>query len=227
MAKLKDVYDFLEESGKGEFVNVVKGELSEITTLSQKKGEYKNKFEESQKTLESFNPFMKIINNEKLTVESIADMIKKSRDGESDLDAFRRELDSYKNQVSDLTKTLSDRDKKLKETEREKNNATLKDIFSKELGSIIPKIRDNELSAYINRGDIMYDSEGKAVGKIDGVLYEPKQFAEKYIAANPEFVAKVGGAGSESGNTFTGKTKDWGDSSSNNLIGEGLTARGL
>ena len=227
MAKLKDVYDFLEESGKADMVDVLKGELSEIGVLSKKKGELKNQLDEANKTIESMNPFMKLINDEKLDADGLSGLIKKSREGETEIDTFRRELESYKNQVNDLTNTLKDRDTKLKETEREKNQATLKDIFSKELGSIIPKIRDNELSAYISRGDIMYDSENKAVGKIDGVLYEPKQFAEKYIAANPEFVSKVDGAGSKSGNNFTGKTKDWEGSTANNLIGEGLAARGL
>lgn len=204
----RELYDFLEESGKKDYVDIIKGELKEGVENAGKFRDAKRELEEANKFIEGIKPFSELIQKENLTTEAISDMLNKSREGESELDVFRRELESYKNQVSTLTKTLEERDSKLTEAQVKERENELKGIFSKVLDPINSLTRDIFIENSISKKSIMFDSENKPVGEIDGVYYEPKQFAEKFMSANPDLVTKKGGANSNPGNKDGKQTAD-------------------
>ena len=196
----KELYDFLEENGKADYVNVIKNELKEGVENGGKYRDAKRDLEAAQKVIEEFAPFGELIKAENLTVESIGEALKKSRAGETDLEKFRRELDTYKSQVSTLTKTLEERDSKLTEAQKKAKQTELKGVFAKVLEPLNPAVREMLLENSLANQTIMYDTEGQPKGQIDGVYYEPKQFGEKFIAANPDLVVKKSGASSDPGN---------------------------
>lgn len=218
---LKKVYDFLEsQDGGTEMVDVIKGELFTSRQADKKYRDLKKDYEDVKGKFDEVKPLIEFASENKLNVDSLKGLIDNSRKDETELDKVLREFDILKSENKQIKESLQEKEKKAQDLEKQNNATKLKDVFRKEMGNIIPKILDNELDAFINRGDISFDSEGQPKGKIDGEFFDVKSFAERYTAKNPEFISSNKGLGNEHSSANPGSDGGYGDKSEKELLSE-------
>lgn len=227
MSKMKDVYDYLEKSEDGKsMVDILKAEIRDRNTLEAEARTARSEMNAIKEQMDGLKPVLDILSKESITVDGLSAMVNKSREGESEMDKLRRDIETLGMKLEDSEKKRQEAEEARTAAKQETLNASLKDAFSRELEGLDPTYKNDHLELGITKGKFRMDENNQPLGEFDGSLVSPKVYAEKLRAQSPHLFKAADGAGSEPSRYDT-NTSRYEGMSANNLIGEGLKARGL
>ena len=215
---LKEVYDFLEENGKSDLVEIVKNE-------NKLKAEFESKYTATRKdlnsikdSLESKKSILDIIERESIDSDGLKGLIDKSRSNESDLDKALRRIDALEQEKVQDKKDKEEAEARERKLAREQKISSIRKEFSDHAKSIDPDYLEAKLDSFEKRGILKIDDNGQGIFERDGEAVSIKEAAEKFVSENHNFVVGRDGARSNPGNNFSKTDGGYGEKNETEIL---------